>query len=203
MKKGWLSVLIPAYNPGPWLKVILDSVLEQMKEFPKTEIVVVDDGSTENLSWVKEYPVKFRRKRNGGEPAARNVCLDMAKGEYIQFIDADDEIYPNFLSVVFDNMEKGYDWVSYDWECDKHKEWALQNEGILRINCACWAYTFRADFIGETRFDESLRIGCDQPWLDAVLKEDSKHYHDHRIFYNYCWARNENSLCHKKARGEI
>ena len=202
MKKGWLSVLIPAYNPGPYLKDILDSVINQMKEYPKVEIVVVDDGSTEDLSWVKDYPVKYRRKRNGGEPSARNVCLSMAKGEYIQFLDADDDIYPNFLSVVFDNMTKGYDWVSYDWECDRHKEWALQNENTLMVNCAVWAYTFRTDFIGEEKFDETMKIGCDIDWLMRVLK-DTNHFHDHRIFYNYCWARNENSLCHKKARGEI
>ena len=205
MKKGWLSVIIPAYNPPmEYLRKIMDALQMQMAEYPNVEIVVVDDGSAEDLAWARDYPnVKYRRKRNAGAGAARNTGLGMAKGEYITFIDADDEIHDNYLAVIFGNMRQGYDWVSYDWTCDNHKEWALQTKEPLMINCAVWAYSFRADFIGDTRFVESMKTGSDVDWLHRLLTEESKHKHDHAIFYNYRWMGNEDSLCHRKLRGEL
>ena len=203
MKQGLLSIIISAYNPGEWLRGILESIKAQMVEYPDVEIIVVDDGSAENLKWVKDYGAKYKRQKNKGAGVARNTGLGMATGEYIQFLDADDEIYDNFLSIVFSNMRDGYDWVSYDWECDKHKNWALQNKGELAINCAVWAYTFRTDFIGDARFDGSMKYGSDILWLRSLLYDDCKHKHDSRIFYNYRWCGNNDSICHRKLRGEL
>lgn len=205
MKKDWLSIIIPAYNPpGGYLRKMLDAITAQMSEYPNVEIVIVDDGSDESLAWTKEYAnVKFRRKRNAGVAAARNTALKMATGEYIAFLDADDEIFDNYLSTIFGNMRDGYDWVSYDWLCDNHKEWALQTKEPLMINCAVWAYSFRADFIGDLRFDESMKSGSDTVWLHQLLTDDSKHKHDNTVFYNYRWAGNDNSICHRKLRGAL
>ena len=199
-----LSVLIPAYNPGKWLYGIVDALNRQMMEYPDVEIIIVDDGGTENMNWVRDFPqVRYFWQDNAGEPSARNWCLDMARGEYIQFLDADDEIKGNCLSVIFDNIAGGYDWVSYDWECDGSTKGAQQNHDQLMINCAVWAYTFRRSFIGSQRFDEKLLVGCDTEFLGRVLRDDCRHRHDHRVFYNYRWSGNDNSLCHRKLRGEF
>lgn len=204
MTKDLLSIIIPAYNPDDWLRGILETLKKQMIQYPSVEIIVVDDGSTVDVSWVKEYPnVRYSFKDNGGEPTARNHGLEMVTGEYITFIDCDDEIYDNYLAVVFENMRAGYDWVSYDWECDRHREWAVQNKNTLMVNCAVWAYSYRTEFIGNTQFDNSLKLGCDVEWLGRLLRDDCKHCHDHRVIYNYRWNGNENSLCHRKLRGEI
>lgn len=204
MKKGWLSVIIPAYNPDEYLKKMLDSLTAQKAEYPNVDIIVVDDGSKNDVEWLKEYPgIKYKRKRNGGDASARNAGMALAKGEYITFIDCDDEIADNYLAIIFQNMREGYDWVSYDWTCDGHKEWAYQNFNILKVNCAVWAYSFRAEFIGDHRFDESLKSASDQKLLEEILRDDCKHKHDHRIIINYRWAGNNNSLTHRKARGEF
>lgn len=204
MKKDWLSVLIPAFNPpGEFLQDIIETIYAQMKEYPNVEVIIVDDGSAESIEWVKDCPfVRFKRTKNRGVSAARNTLLGMATGEYIAFIDADDEIYDNYLSVIFGNMREGWDWISYDWECDRHKEWAIQTKEPLMINCAVWAYSYRADFIGKTRFDPALRTGGDVEWLHRLLTEDSRHKHDHSVFYNYRWMGNDDSICHRKLRGE-
>ena len=199
-----LSILIPAYNPGEWLRKILETLKPQLADYPQTETVIVDDGSTEDLSWVMGYPgVRLIRKTNGGEPSARNMLIKMAAGEYIQFIDADDEISENCLSLIYDNINAGFDFISWDWTCDHHREWAVQNKNALMINCAVWAYTFRRAFIYGTWFNESLLLGCDTDWLPRVLRENCKHRHDDRIWYNYRWTGNESSLCHRKLRGEL
>lgn len=204
MKKGWLSVIIPAYNTGKWVRGQLNQLKAQMSEYPNVEIIVVDDGSSEDMGWVKDYPnAVLKRKRNGGAASARNAGIDLAHGEYITFLDSDDEIYDNYLSIIFENMRAGWDWVSYDWHCDGHKEWAEQTNDPLMINCAVWAYSFRAEIIGDNRFIEKMVLAEDQEWLHRVLKPDCKHFHDHRIFYNYRWIGNDNSVVHRYLRGEL
>lgn len=201
------TIIIPAYNTAKPLKGILDSLKAQMEEFPQTQIVIVDDGGSEDLSWTKEYPnVTLFRKRNGGAASARNCGLDIADKigtEYIAFLDSDDEIYSNYLPTIYGDMRDGYAWVSYDWLCDGHKEWAEQTKEQLMINCAAWAYCFRADIINGARFPEHMVLAEDQAWLHQVLRDDVKHKHSGVIFYNYIWGGNDNSVVHRYLRGEI
>ena len=205
MMTDLLSVLIPAYNPDKTiLRGILEKLKKQMQEYPNVEIIVVDDGSDSSLEWVLDYPsTQLFIQRNFGEPTARNTLLDLKCGEYFTFIDADDEIADNYLAVVFENMRDGWDWVSYDWTCDGSLEAAYQTTEPLMINCAVWAYSFRHDVNGDEWFDPRLLLGCDTDWLHRVLKPEHKHKHDHRVIYNYRWDGNNNSLCHRKLRGEI
>jgi glycosyltransferase involved in cell wall biosynthesis len=86
-----ISVLIPTYNCAQYIREAIDSVLAQ--EYDNLEIIVVDDGSTDNTKEiVLTYPpcVKYFYKENGGISSARNYCLKEAKGEYIAWVDADD-----------------------------------------------------------------------------------------------------------------
>ena len=205
MTSGMLSVLIPAYNPDEKiLRGILEKLNRQMQEYPNVEIVIVDDGSDNAPLYVGEYKgVVYARQPNSGEPIARNTLLSLAKGKWIAFIDCDDEISDDYLSVIIENMRQGYDWVSYNWTCDGSRSAALQNKDTLMINCAVWAYSFKNGIYGNELFNPKLRLGCDTDWLLRVLKQGQKHKHDDRVIYNYRWAGNDNSLCHRKLRGEI
>ena len=205
MTKDMLTIIIPAYNPDEQrLRGIMDTLSAQAKGY-SVEIIIVDDGSDKRLTWVKDYAnvILKRFNKNKGVAAARNAGLALAHGEYIGWIDSDDEITGEYIPTVFENMRKGFDWVSYDWTCDGHKEWAAQNTGELWINCAVWAYSFRADVIGKERFDEGKKTGSDIEWLRKVLKPEHNHKHDSRIYYNYRWMGNDNSLGHRKMRGEF
>lgn len=204
MKQDAFSIIIPTYNCPDKLRRIMDSLKAQMVEFPQTEIIVVDDGGNDDLRWVNEYPgARLHRKRNGGAAAARNTGLDLADTEYIAFLDSDDEIFDNYLRTIYGDMRDGYAWVSYDWLCDGHKEWAKQTDDPLMINCAVWAYCFRADLIGDKRAPEHMVLAEDQAWLHMVLRDDVKHKHSPEIFYNYLWQGNDNSVVHRYLRGEL
>ena len=199
-----LSILIPAYNPGEWLRGILTQLTTQMDNYPDTEILVVDDGSTQDLSWVSYFPATdYIRTDNHGEGHARNILLDNSCGQYIQFIDADDEIYDNALDVIYENIEQGFDWVSYEFDTDHDPKRSVHRYGELRINYPVWGYTLRRAICGSERFNETMKVGGDVDYLDRILRPEHKHKHDERVWYNYRFDGNDDSLCHQFLRGEI
>ena len=95
------SVIIPVYQKGPFLKKCIESVLKQ--SFKDYEIILVDDGSTDNSSEIcKNYSLKnenvfYYYKKNSGVSATRNFGINNAKNNYIAFIDADDFWEKDFL----------------------------------------------------------------------------------------------------------
>lgn len=103
MTNPLVSILIPCYNQGKYLNETLDSVLKQ--NYFNWECIIVDDGSTDETAVVATEWCATKRnffyyyKSNGGISSARNMCLEKAKGEYIQWLDGDDFLDPNKLLV--------------------------------------------------------------------------------------------------------
>ncbi len=94
-----VSVIMPTYNYGRYIADAVRSILAQT--FGDFEIVVVDDGSTDNtpeiLAGMAEPRLRVIRQENAGTPAARNRGREMAQGQYITWLDADDMWRPTFL----------------------------------------------------------------------------------------------------------
>ncbi|MEM9215032.1 MAG: glycosyltransferase family 2 protein [Cyanobacteria bacterium P01_F01_bin.150] len=94
-----VSIIVTAYNKGPYLRQAVESVLAQT--YPYIECLIVDDGSTDHTPAVvktlqQDYPqIKYFRKDNGGISSARNYGVTKATGDWIQFLDADDWIHPD------------------------------------------------------------------------------------------------------------
>ena len=92
-----VSIIIPCYNTGHYLADAIESCLRQTHQ--DIEIIVVNDGSTDNTQEVAErYPVRHIYRENGGLAAARNTGIEHAKGEFLQFLDADDILLPEKIS---------------------------------------------------------------------------------------------------------
>ncbi len=100
--KGLVSIVIPVYNHLKELNDALASIDKQT--YKNVEIIVVDSGSDEKLLESKKY--KLIRKENKGAPSARNSGLDVAKGEYIIFWDADIVAESTFLEKLTNVLEK-------------------------------------------------------------------------------------------------
>ena len=96
MSAPLVSVMIPSYNPGPYLREAIDSVLAQTY-FP-LELIVVDDGSTDESGAVAQGygdALTYVRQENAGNGAARNTAVAHAQGEFFAFLDADDRFLPD------------------------------------------------------------------------------------------------------------
>ncbi len=122
-EKDLLSVVIPYYNLGKTLPETIESIKET--EYKKYEIIIVNDGSTdqESIDVLKQYEndekIRIINIKNKGLANARNVGAEAAKGEFVAFIDADDKIdktfYPKAINILhqYDNVSYVYSWVQY------------------------------------------------------------------------------------------
>ncbi len=106
-----MSVIVPVYNEADYIGETLDSIIHQ--NFESYEIIVINNGSTDNsLEIINEklsksdLPHKIISKSNNGVGSARNLGIDESNGEYIVFVDGDDYIHPNHLSLLYN---AGYD----------------------------------------------------------------------------------------------
>lgn len=107
-----ISVIIPAYNAKEYVGRAIDSVLAQTR--PADEIIVVDDGSTDNTAEViKSYGSKvcFIHQENGGASVARNTGIEAATGQWIAFLDADDEWLSEKLQLQIEHLKRNSDLV--------------------------------------------------------------------------------------------
>jgi len=100
-----ISVIIPSYNYAAYLADAVESCLKQT--YRKIEIVVIDDGSTDNTQEVAagyKDRINYIYQRNSGVSSARNKGLEAAKGEYIAFLDADDYLTDDAIESRFDTF---------------------------------------------------------------------------------------------------
>lgn len=113
-----VSVIVPAYNASRFILVAIESLLNQSHN--NIEIIVVDDGSTDNTRVVLEELISrgvihYTHQENQGASAARNKGISLAGGEFIGFLDADDKFDPQMVSTCLEYIITGsYDLVSVD-----------------------------------------------------------------------------------------
>jgi glycosyltransferase involved in cell wall biosynthesis len=109
-----VSVLIPCYNAGRWIRETLESVLAQT--WPNIEIVVVDDGSTDNtvavIDEVNSTRIKLFKQQNSGAASARNRAFTESRGDFIQYLDADDLLSPNKIHLQMERLIDRHDCIA-------------------------------------------------------------------------------------------
>lgn len=110
-----ISIIVPIYNTEPYLARCVDSILNQ--SFIDFELLLVDDGSTDGSGAVcdtyaeRDGRIRVFHKENGGVSSARNMGIKASKGEWITFVDSDDELLPDGLQVMIDGTSEEVDMV--------------------------------------------------------------------------------------------
>lgn len=181
------SIIVPVYNVAPYLRACLDSVF--MQSFADWECITVDDGSSDGSeSILDEYAAKDPRFRvihqpNGGEGAARNTGLDVARGEWIVFLDGDDILSSNALRWIDEAVAPDDEIVRFGFSTFQDAEPASfgsadigkpRNVDISRqidmseFFAYVWQHAYRRKAIAGMQFKRYKR-GCDRVFFDDVL----------------------------------
>ena len=105
---GLISIIVPVYNTDKYLKKCLNSIINQT--YKNLEIILIDDGSTDDSGNIcdnyakKDNRIIVKHTKNNGVSTARNIALDIAKGDYITFVDSDDYIDKNMYELMINKM---------------------------------------------------------------------------------------------------
>ena len=105
-----ISIIVPIYNVELYLEKCIESIINQT--YKDIEVILINDGSTDKSGIICDKYAKIDdriivlHKENGGVSSARNKGLDIAKGDYIAFVDPDDYIEPNMYEEMFWDYKK-------------------------------------------------------------------------------------------------
>jgi len=141
-----VSVVIPVYNRTSSLKDAVESVF--LQKYPDIEIIVVDDGSDENVKkCLKPYMARIkyiRMENNRGVSSARNLGIDRARGDYIAFLDSDDLWLPEKLEEQIEFMKKEKTKVCHTDEFWYKKD-RFVNQGVRHEKYGGWIFPLILD----------------------------------------------------------
>lgn len=198
-----LSIIIPSYNCGKYISYLLSKLEKQLTS--EVEVIVVNDGSTDNTLAVLEQfkGIRIIDKPNGGVSSARNVGLECANGKYVAFIDADDMISDNYIAEILNkiNDNDDYFYISWKFTGNQDREVIIAEEPP-HWNCCVWNTVYKRETIGETRFDETMQFAEDYDFNFRVKKSGMKRGNIRKVLYFY-WSGREDGICMRKVRGEL
>lgn len=139
-----ISVIVPIYNAENFLERCIDSLLAQTIE--DFELILVNDGSTDSSKRICErYKSKDKRiilinQQNSGPSASRNSGLNIAKGEFICFVDADDYVGKEYLSCMLNKIDEETDLIFQGMICIKQGKQSIigfKNEEVFFLDNKC------------------------------------------------------------------
>ena len=206
-----ISVIIPVYNSQDYLNECIDSVLNQT--FSDFEVICVDDGSTDNsLGKLKSYGydgrVKIISKSHGGPGATRNVALDIAQGDYILFLDADDYLKSDAMErtyyfavdnsldlILFKTINFNYETRTefnssyFDMKFLKESvgreifNWKDVKNDLFDISVTATSKLFKREVIQDIRFPEGIIFEDNVFFIKTIFNAERVYFYDEYLYY--------------------
>lgn len=209
-----LSVIVPVYNSEQTIKRCLESILCQ--NYKDYELILIDDGSTDLSGRICDYyqnrnsRIKVWHQANVGVSCARNKGIEIANGNYVTFIDADDTVAPLFLDTGMKYMQSakrelficGYERIGNNKRinnCISHdvsgRLYDLSESTILELLKAnymaqCWGKIYKRQLIDNTRFDPSMKFGEDLCFNIEIIKKNPEIIAINESLYFYMMSDN-------------
>lgn len=191
------SIILPTYNRANLISKAIRSVVYQT--YQNWELIVVDDGSTDNTKKVVEEFVRadnriiYLSQKNKERSAARNNGIKSAVGEFICFLDSDDLYYKTHLEefkkfITESKFQKGlyFSGLSYGKYCNEKEEYNLSYSNNIEFVLINTIGTPRAciskELLKENLFNENIRISEDKELWVRILKNNPLFYHRQKTF---------------------
>lgn len=209
-----ISVIVPYKDAAPFLGRCLDSLISQEGAF---EFLLINDGSKDEgpeiaAAYQDERIILFDNEHKPGVSGARNTGLDHASGDWITFVDADDILNPKAFEKFSKAVAIGRDVNVYQFNHNRH--YSKINKTVLKYTnrtgeynlaslpvlwCVVWNKLYRAEFLTDVRFDETMTFGEDEMFNLECFAKDNRVVCVNGITTTH-YFENERSL--SKVRGE-
>lgn len=218
-----LSIVIPYYNGERWISKCLNSLLHQDLANDEYEIIIVDDGSTDNTQILKDYVQSYKniycfRQENKGFSAARNRGLSEAKGDYVFFCDCDDFVTENVLGRLYDiAISYDLDVLFFNYRVIKEDvqpqpslnfdDVTIYDPGInlmleppYKTTSTAWSFIIQRSFIEKRHlaFDEEQLFGEDYYYYLDMMRDVGRIGTVNAVIYY--WVMHSKSITHSSGR---
>ena len=202
-----ISIIMPCYNAGQYIEEAIQSIMGS-SIIERCELVLVNDGSFDETESIvmrlmeanPDIQIKYKRIMNSGVSTARNVGIDMAEGEYIVFIDADDKQSPRMLEALLKGVKDYNADIAFCQWTDKESKLESINIEPRKIDTLAflkillyrmkpvglWSVIFKKEMIDQNniRFSNTVKYGEDLQFLwqvairaNAVAEVSAKYYY--------------------------
>lgn len=207
-----ISVIIPVYNGQAYLKNCIKSILNQ--KLKEIEVIIVNDGSIDGSKEIiekyclKDERIKAIHKKNEGVSEARNTALKVAVGEYIAFVDVDDDIHPNMFNSMYscakqqnaDIVMCGYNEFNFNGEVEMKSPpieinkliMGKEKEEIITTKCSelkaiwfVWRNIYKNEVVRDIKFNKDINLGEDGLFNLEAFYKSKNIYAIKDFFYNY------------------
>lgn len=215
-----LTIITPVYNTAKYLSACLDSLLNQGVPYDSYEILLLNDGSTDNSAEIlDQYAVRYPNlrvvhKENSGVSATRNIALDMAQGDYIWFIDSDDfieaNVLPDIYRIIMEKQPQRIHTKMYHMQSDyftPEEEELYKAKKLIPGKSLICSAIYRADCINKkpTRFHPELTSNEDLVFSYELKKSiggyTNEAWLDEPIVYYY--RKNGGSITHRPSAKKL
>lgn len=217
-----ISIIVPVYNTSDYLEVCLKSISAQT--YKDIEIIVVDDGSTDNSlevcnEWAnKDSRIKVIHQENGGSSVARNRGIEEAAGEYLMFVDSDDFVSHDYVKKLYEELVKNgtdisfcnYRYVNVEGEETDNNNYTVyerndvfdgtdtlrlfENRAYKTFFDVMWNKIYKSELFEGVRFPEGVSVVEDIAVLPILYHKANRVSVISDKLYNYRFR--ENSLSH-------
>jgi len=206
-KKYTISVVVPVYNAENYLHQCVDSIINQAYDFSKIEVLLINDGSSDNSKSIcEEYEKQYENitlmnQKNQGVSVARNLGIKNAKGKYIMLLDSDDFISENAICNIVSFFEKNEDKIDlvtypiyryFNGRSNKHSRYNRYDKGTgiynleeyIHLNQNTVNVVVKNLGKNSTLYDETMKLSEDQNFNTEILMKKKKiGYVDTAIYY--------------------
>lgn len=207
MTQPKLTIAITAYDSFDNTCQVLEKLYKQINDPSEVEVLVRNDNpnlddTMLHVTCLKRHFTYAKNEQNIGESMSRQRNLTDAKGEYLAWIDADDQITDDYVEIILAEIVLYKpDIIMHRWHFADGREGDQHPKPLANWNV--WANVYRTELVRDVQFDPLQVYSSDYFWLEKVVKEKNPniYYSDKSVnIYN---DGNYNSLTHRFQRGEI
>jgi len=176
-----LSIITPYYDVLEYTKKLAEVLEPQLTN--ETEWIIINDGCNEKELDGFKANVIHLKENSGGASVPRNAGLDVAKGKYIAFIDADDMISENYIEKILKKINtEDFDYCYIGWQSPNFS--VIIDEKPPEWNMCIWNCIYKKEIIGNERFNPEIIIGEDYDFNVRVRKGKRTSIKEYLYYYN-------------------